>query len=264
MKKIETGLSWLVAVIFLQTLFFKFTGAPESKWIFTTLGVEPWGRILSGVLELVAAVLLVTQRYKAIGALMGCGIMGGAILSHLFILGISVQGDQGVLFSLAVVAMSGSALVLLRRFRDLPFISAAALVLLLPMMAQAKISYNDKNDFGIHGYDPVSYLTESKAKMGDKTISTAFDGINYLFSSEVNKQLFIKTPQKFIPAYGGWCAYAMADGEKVDIDPKTFKVIQGKTYLYYNGFFGNTLEKWNKEESNLKSKADSSWEKLIK
>lgn len=83
MKRAESIAAWITTVIFLQTLFFKFTGAPESKFIFETLGVEPWGRILSGVAELVAAVLLIIPRTRLYGGLMGMGIMSGAIASFL-------------------------------------------------------------------------------------------------------------------------------------------------------------------------------------
>jgi hypothetical protein len=105
--KTELIISWVAqlaaAVILLQTLFFKFTGAPESVYIFSTLGAEPWGRLGSGVVELVAAGLLLWPRFAAFGALLGLGVMGGAIISHLTKLGIVVQDDGGTLFILAVV-----------------------------------------------------------------------------------------------------------------------------------------------------------------
>ena len=87
----------------LQTLFFKFTGSEESIYIFSKLGIEPWGRIGTGVMELIASVLLLVPRTKLLGALMAIGIMGGAILSHIFFLGISVQGDGGQLFIYALL-----------------------------------------------------------------------------------------------------------------------------------------------------------------
>jgi uncharacterized membrane protein YphA (DoxX/SURF4 family) len=91
------------AVIMLQTLFFKFTGAPESVYIFTTLGMEPWGRIGTGVMELVASVLLLIPRTTALGAVMGLGLMSGALFFHLTKLGIVVQNDSGQLFIYAVI-----------------------------------------------------------------------------------------------------------------------------------------------------------------
>jgi hypothetical protein len=104
-----------VAAILLQTLFFKFSGAEESVYIFSTLGAEPWGRIGSGVAELVAAVLLLVPATAPVGALLTMGLMAGAIGSHLTVLGIEIRGDGGLLFGLAVTAFVGSAIVLLVR-----------------------------------------------------------------------------------------------------------------------------------------------------
>jgi hypothetical protein len=81
----------------------------------------------------------------------------------------------------------------------------------------------------------------------------------------VNKEYFSKNPSKYEPQFGGWCAFAMGDsGEKVEINPETFKIIDGKLYLFYNAFFNNTLKSWNKDEANLKAKATSNWNKIIK
>ncbi len=102
------------AVILLQTLFFKFTAAPESVYIFTTLGIEPYGRIGSGVAELCAAVLLLLPYTAWLGALLALGIMGGAMLSHLTVLGVEVQGDGGTLFMLAIAVALLSLWVLYR------------------------------------------------------------------------------------------------------------------------------------------------------
>jgi uncharacterized membrane protein YphA (DoxX/SURF4 family) len=116
--------SWLlqvgVAAILLQTLFFKFTGAEESVYIFRTVGAEPWGRIGSGVLELVAAILLLIPALSPYGAILTTGLMTGAIMSHLTILGIEVQGDGGLLFGLALTAFAGSLIVLFIRRGQLP------------------------------------------------------------------------------------------------------------------------------------------------
>lgn len=104
-------LSVVAAAILVQTLFFKFTGAEESKWIFSQLGVEPWGRIAAALSELAAAVLLLVPRTRVFGALMSVGIMVGAIGSHLTVLGINVQDDGGLLFALALVVFGASAAV---------------------------------------------------------------------------------------------------------------------------------------------------------
>jgi uncharacterized membrane protein YphA (DoxX/SURF4 family) len=102
------------AIILLQTLFFKFTGAPESVYIFSTLGVEPFGRIASGVVELIAAILLLWTGRGWMGAALAIGIMLGAITSHLFVLGIEVMGDGGLLFFLALTVAALSCYVLVR------------------------------------------------------------------------------------------------------------------------------------------------------
>ncbi|RUT70515.1 DoxX family protein [Flavobacterium cupreum] len=111
-------LNWVLkltaSAILLQTLYFKFTGAPESIYIFSTLGVEPYGRIGSGIAELIVVVLLLIPQTTWLGALGGCGVMTGAVLSHLFVLGIEVQGDSGLLFSLAVVTLLCCLLLLYR------------------------------------------------------------------------------------------------------------------------------------------------------
>lgn len=115
-------LNWALKItasaILLQTLYFKFTGAPESIYIFSTLGIEPYGRIGSGIAELIVVVLLLIPKTTWLGALGGCGVMTGAVLSHLFVLGIEVQGDSGLLFSLAVITLL-CCLILLYRNKNI-------------------------------------------------------------------------------------------------------------------------------------------------
>ena len=101
--KIERITSIVAAVILLQTLYYKFTGAPESVYIFTELGVEPFGRIGTGVVELVIAILLISKKTSLWGSILGLGVISGAILSHVFVLGVVVQNDGGLLFGLAVL-----------------------------------------------------------------------------------------------------------------------------------------------------------------
>ena len=100
---------WIVkltaVIILLQTLFFKFSGAQESIYIFQTLGVEPYGRIGSGVIELIASILILIPKTTLIGALLGSGTMLGAVFSHIFVLGVEVQNDGGTLFVLAVITL---------------------------------------------------------------------------------------------------------------------------------------------------------------
>ena len=102
-------LTWIIkltaVIILLQTLYFKFTGASESVYIFSTLGIEPFGRIGSGIVELVASILILIPRTTLLGALMALGTMLGAIFSHIFVLGIVVQKDGGTLFTLAIITL---------------------------------------------------------------------------------------------------------------------------------------------------------------
>ena len=114
----------VVAVILLQTLFFKFTGAKESVYIFTTLGAEPWGRIGSGVVELIASVLLLIPRTAAFGALLVFGTACGAIFAHLTKLGLTLPpvDDHGELFGLAITIFLGSLVILYLRRTEIPVV----------------------------------------------------------------------------------------------------------------------------------------------
>jgi hypothetical protein len=126
MTKTQLTLSWIlqiaVAAVLFQTLFFKFTGAEESKYIFSTLGMEPWGRIGSGVVELIAVILLLYPKTTALGAILSAGVISGAIVSHLTKLGIVVKDDGGLLFVLALVVFVGSVAILLIRRTQIPLI----------------------------------------------------------------------------------------------------------------------------------------------
>jgi len=127
LSKTQKIASWIVrltaAVILLQTLFFKFTGAPESVYIFTKVGLEPWGRYGSGVVELIAAILLLSACHCWLGALLALGMMGGAIMSHLTKLGIVVQDDGGLLFALAITVAVCSLITLVLHRRQLPIVA---------------------------------------------------------------------------------------------------------------------------------------------
>jgi hypothetical protein len=123
-KRLSWTLQLVVAAILAQTLFFKFTAAPESVYIFTTLGMEPWGRIGSGVAELLAVVLLLVPATAALGALVAVGVILGALGAHLTKLGIEVQGDGGLLFALALAVFVGGLAILWIRRRELPVVGA--------------------------------------------------------------------------------------------------------------------------------------------
>lgn len=121
-----------------------------------------------------------------------------------------------------------------------------------------------KTGLAIAGYDPVAYFTEAKAVKGNRNLAVLFEGLTYYFSSTENKEAFKKNPARYEPQYGGWCAYAMgSSGEKVEVDPETFKIKDGKLFLFYNKYFNNTLKSWNKDEANLQARADANWLKII-
>jgi len=112
----------IVAIILLQTLYFKFTGSPESVYIFTTLGMEPWGRIGSGIVELMAAILILIPATTWLGAILALGTIAGAIFFHLTKLGIVVMDDDGTLFILACVVFTGSLILLWKNRKKIPII----------------------------------------------------------------------------------------------------------------------------------------------
>ena len=127
-----------------------------------------------------------------------------------------------------------------------------------------KKNYNLTDGIGIKGYDPVAYFTENKSVKGSKEFAVSDEGVTYYFSSASNKEEFKKNPSKYEPQYGGWCAYAMGkDGTKVEVDPGTFKIVNGKLFLFYNQFFNNTLKSWNKDEANLHQHSEANWQKIF-
>lgn len=123
--------------------------------------------------------------------------------------------------------------------------------------------FNVKNSIAIEGYDPVSYF-DGVPTEGKPEWKVTHKGVVYLFSSQTNLNKFKTSPDKYEPAYGGWCAYAMgASGEKVKIDPETYKILDGKLYLFYNFWGNNTLTDWRKDEKKLKEAADRNWNKFV-
>ena len=122
---------------------------------------------------------------------------------------------------------------------------------------------NVRENIGLEGYDPVSYF-DGTPQLGEPSIEVEHNGVNYHFLNSVNKTKFTKNPDAYLPEYGGWCAYAMGEnGEKVEVNPETFKIIDNQLYLFYNKYFNNTLKTWNKNETELKRKADIHWEKIL-
>ena len=149
--------------------------------------------------------------------------------------------------------------------RKLLLITLISISVLYNLFAQKQSDklYNLENDIAIQGYDAVSYFTMQKPVKGNQKINTTLNGAIYYFSSQENLSLFLSNPVKYEPQYGGWCAYAIGDdGSRVKIDPKTYKIVDGKLYLFYNFHLTNTLKKWNKNEKELKEIADRYWDKM--
>jgi YHS domain-containing protein len=135
--------------------------------------------------------------------------------------------------------------------------------------ALRRASFNvDKTGLALQGYDPVAYL-EGGAKEGSKSIVSTWRGVTYRFATAANKEKFDADPAKYEPPYGGWCAWAVIDGDKVEIDPTNFRVVDGKVYLFYKGWLGNARNDWDKLVTKKTAKgavkdADSGWSKLAK
>ncbi len=125
-----------------------------------------------------------------------------------------------------------------------------------------QIDYNTKKGFVANGYDVVSYF-DNNAVEGNKKFTTQFDGASYKFSTQEHLNTFKENPTKYIPQYGGYCAYAIgANAKKVKINPETYQILDGKLYLFYNAWGTNTLEFWKKDLKGLKQKADKNWEHI--
>ncbi len=146
----------------------------------------------------------------------------------------------------------------------------ALVVMVLPgsmLQAQNEASqlthYNINKSLALDGYDPVSYFSNNPVE-GKSQYKFTSKGVTYYFINQANLDKFKANPDQYKPAYGGWCAYAMGEsGEKVKVDPKTFKIVDGRLYLFYNFWGNNTLTDWNKNERILKSQADRNWIKIL-
>lgn len=127
-------------------------------------------------------------------------------------------------------------------------------------VALRRRNFNIQSDIALRDWDPVSYFKGHPGK-GDIKINYVYKGIKYLFKNQANREEFIKSPGKYEPAYGGWCAYSMAQGggKQVDPDPATYKIINGKVYLFSNRNGQNLQRPWNADEARLKAAADKNW-----
>ncbi len=137
------------------------------------------------------------------------------------------------------------------------------LCLLSFSMAAQQIDYNDQDGFVADGYDVTTYF-DGKPLKGLTKYTFKHEGVWYKFASAAKRDLFKADPQKYIPLYGGWCAYAMGTtGDKVQINPKTYEIRNGRLLLFYNAYLTNTLKKWQKEgPEQLQPKADANWERV--
>jgi YHS domain-containing protein len=144
-------------------------------------------------------------------------------------------------------------------------VTAVALLLSSAVLAQAdeaarRRNFNTENGIALREFDPVSYFSSSRPLKGNSKFYANYKGITYYFANAANVEEFKKSPDKYEPAYGGWCAYTVAiSGERVKINPVTYKIIDGKLHLFYNYNSDNRLLKWNKDEKKFKASANKNW-----
>lgn len=139
-------------------------------------------------------------------------------------------------------------------------------LLLISAAAWSSETANLRKGVILKGYDPVSYFTQTVPSKGKKDISATIGGVTYLFTSEANRNEFVSSPTKYIPEYEGWCASAVAGGYKYDIDPKNYKITNGRLFVFYKGILGDAKKDWLKNESRQLQLADENWPtvKLLK
>ncbi len=143
----------------------------------------------------------------------------------------------------------------------------AAVFFALPVFAQdtavRQKHFSHKKGLAVQGYDPVAYHSGG-AKKGSSKITASHGGLTYRFSTEANKKAFQASPDKYEPLFGGWCAWAMKDGEKTKVNPKNFKVINGKTHLFFKTILGDTRKLWDKQGNDAAqtAKAAAQWKKI--
>ncbi|OJJ20070.1 hypothetical protein BKI52_16485 [marine bacterium AO1-C] len=149
-------------------------------------------------------------------------------------------------------------------------ISTLLFALVLFFGAQASFSQSvltNADKVAISGYDVVAYHKQNKAVKGNQKYQTTHEGAKYYFSSKAHKKAFVKNPTAYLPQYGGYCAFAIAaKSQKVPVNPETFKVVNGKLYLFFNGIYQgkkmNTKTFWDKSEGSNITKANSNWESI--
>ena len=129
--------------------------------------------------------------------------------------------------------------------------------------ADARRHYNvDKQKLALQGYDPVAYFDGGKPRRGSTGITADVGGVTYRFESAEHRERFLAAPGNYEPAYGGWCATAMAKGKKVEIDPASFKITDGRLFLFYRDIITDARKPWVNDEANQRSKADAHWKRI--
>lgn len=170
-----------------------------------------------------------------------------------------------------VMTMDRRLFALLLAFAALLMLTAAPLV-----FGDDDEGYEDKkrntmewnlpsNKLAIKGYDPVAYFAEGggKARKGSEKIHYTYEGVTYYFASKDNRKVFDKSPRKYECTYGGWCAWAMKDKKKADIDPRSFIVKDGRLFLFAKGLFADTKKDWLKGDHDEQAEqADKQWKKI--
>jgi YHS domain-containing protein len=140
--------------------------------------------------------------------------------------------------------------------------AAAAILAMASLSANAWAgSVNETDGVAVKGYDPVAYFTDSKPVKGAASHTFTYQGVTYRFASAAHQKLFAKDPAKYVPLYGGFCAYGTSQGHKVDIDPAAFTIVDGKLYLNYNM---DVLATWRKDEPGYIRQADENWPAVSK
>lgn len=153
-----------------------------------------------------------------------------------------------------------------------PFVSPAVPKGTAPLVQEAQKRADlahlnlDKQGLALAGYDPVAYFPEGGGKpaKGSAEIALVQGGVTWRFASERNRELFQAAPKRFEPAYGGWCAWAMVESDKVEVDPTSFLIEDGRLFVFYDSFFADTRKKWlAKTGAVLRPKADAAWAKIV-
>ena len=146
-------------------------------------------------------------------------------------------------------------------------IIAGLITIMIETNAQSTLTFVGEDNVALAGYDVVNYFTDHAAKKGSSDYAVKHDGTTYYFASEAHKNMFNANPDKFLPAYGGYCAFAMGmKNATVPSNPGTYKIVDGKLYVFFNDLYEgekfNTLLPWNEDEANIKQMADTNWQSM--